>query len=459
MISKLALRNVGPLPDREYRFGRRINAFTGDNGLGKTFLLDLIWFAVSNEWPAHANPAMTCGSMARPSRPDIRATLDYVISSGNSTKGAVRRLEFDRESQKWKGRASIHEEAGCVIYSLSDGSFCIWDPVRNGRRQKDRQNYDPSLVVTPSEVWQGQQKFDRSNVGGTKTYYTIQGIISDWMLWQTNRDSREIQVLERLLGMISPDYMKIGIGDPQKISIEEARAMPTLRFPYGDVPINHASAAFRRILTLAYVLVWTYSEHVKASAFVGKKPTRHIVLLVDELDAHLHPKWQRMVMPALMDAVETMVDSFASGEGKPDLQIFTSTHSPLVMASLEDIFDARKDKWLDFDFYGNCREIRCEERPLERRGGADSWLKSDAFDLKSTRSRGAEQMLDEAARQLQTMLEQCDDVLKVNDAMTCTSHVRKLKDTYAKLARRLPPTDSFLSRFRLLCESRGWNVQ
>ena len=199
-------------------------------------------------------------------------------------------------------------------------------------------------------------------------------------------------------------------------------------------------------------------ESFRAGFYVCKKIFL-IEQLVDELDAHLHPKWQRMVMPALMDAVETMVDSFASGEGKPDLQIFTSTHSPLVMASLEDIFDARKDKWLDFDFYGNCREIRCEERPLERRGGADSWLKSDAFDLKSTRSRGAEQMLDEASRQLQTMLEQCDDVLKVNDAMTCTSHVRKLKDTYAKLARRLPPTDSFLSRFRLLCESRGWNVQ
>ena len=37
MISRLSLRNVGPLPDREYRFGRRINALTGDNGLGKTF--------------------------------------------------------------------------------------------------------------------------------------------------------------------------------------------------------------------------------------------------------------------------------------------------------------------------------------------------------------------------------------------------------------------------------------
>ena len=97
MISKLALRNVGPLPDREYRFGRRINALTGDNGLGKTFLLDLIWFAFSNEWPVFANPAMTAGNMARPARMDIKATLGYGICSGPKAKGTLCRLEFDRE--------------------------------------------------------------------------------------------------------------------------------------------------------------------------------------------------------------------------------------------------------------------------------------------------------------------------------------------------------------------------
>ena len=287
MISKLALKNVGPLPDREYRFGRRINALTGDNGLGKTFLLDLIWFAFSNEWPVFANPAMTTGNMARPARMDVKATLSYGICPGSKTNGTLCRLEFDRESQQWEGRGNNPKETGCVVYSLSDGSFCVWDPIRNGRKQRNRPNYDPSLVVTPHEVWQGQQKFDRSNVGGSKTYSTIQGIQADWMLWQTNPNSKELPVLKQLLEKISPDGMPIGIGEPQKVSLEEARVMPTLRFPYGDVPINLASAAFRRILTLAYILVWTYSEHVKASAFVGKKPTRRIVLLVDELDAHL----------------------------------------------------------------------------------------------------------------------------------------------------------------------------
>ena len=462
MISRLSLRNVGPLPDREYRFGRRINALTGDNGLGKTFLLDLIWFAFSNEWPVFANPAMTTGNMARPARVDVKASLGYGICSGPKAKGTLCRLEFDRESQRWKGRGNNPEEAGCVVYSLSDGSFCVWDPIRNGRRQKDRPNYDPSLVVTPYEVWQGQQKFDRSNVGGTKTYSTIQGNQSDWILWQTNPDSKELPVLKQLLEKISPDDMPIGIGEPQKVSLEEARVMPTLRFPYGDVPINLASAAFRRILTLAYILVWTYSEHVKASAFVGKKPTRRIVLLVDELDAHLHPKWQRMIMPALLSAIETMVDSFGAKNTlaeKPEVQIFTSTHSPLVMASLEDVFDAHTDKWFDFDFSGECREVCCEERPLERLGGAEDWLRSVAFDLTSTRSKGMEKMLNAAADQLQRMLEKCDEQIKMENELSGKSQKRELRKTYLKLVRNLSPTDSFLMRFRMLCESRGWNLR
>lgn len=462
MISKLALRNVGPLPDREYRFGRRINALTGDNGLGKTFLLDLIWFAFSNEWPVFANPAMTTGNMARPARMDVKATLSYGICPGSKTNGTLCRLEFDRESQQWEGRGNNPKETGCVVYSLSDGSFCVWDPIRNGRKQRNRPNYDPSLVVTPHEVWQGQQKFDRSNVGGSKTYSTIQGIQADWMLWQTNPNSKELPVLKQLLEKISPDGMPIGIGEPQKVSLEEARVMPTLRFPYGDVPINLASAAFRRILTLAYILVWTYSEHVKASAFVGKKPTRRIVLLVDELDAHLHPKWQRMIMPTLLSAIETMVDSFGANDKpaeKPEVQIFTSTHSPLVMASLEDVFDAHTDKWFDFDFSGECREVCCEERPLVRIGGAEDWLRSVAFDLTSTRSKGMEQMLNMAADKLQCVLEKCNEQIKVKGAVSDKSQERELRKIYSELAQRLSPTDSFLVRFRLLCESRGWNVQ
>ena len=45
------------------------------------------------------------------------------------------------------------------------------------------------------------------------------------------------------------------------------------------------------------------------------------ILLIDEIENHLHPTWQRRVIPALLDHF-------------PGLQIFATTHSPFVVAGL-----------------------------------------------------------------------------------------------------------------------------
>ena len=46
------------------------------------------------------------------------------------------------------------------------------------------------------------------------------------------------------------------------------------------------------------------------------------ILLIDEIENHLHPTWQRRVIPALLDHF-------------PGLQIFATTHSPFVIAGLK----------------------------------------------------------------------------------------------------------------------------
>ena len=48
-----------------------------------------------------------------------------------------------------------------------------------------------------------------------------------------------------------------------------------------------------------------------------------IILLLDEIDIHLHPKWQRRILPAVQKLL-------------PNAQIFASTHSPFVVGSVED---------------------------------------------------------------------------------------------------------------------------
>ena len=51
MITRLKLQHIGPAPELEVEeFGPRLNLITGDNGLGKTFLLDACWYALTRTW-------------------------------------------------------------------------------------------------------------------------------------------------------------------------------------------------------------------------------------------------------------------------------------------------------------------------------------------------------------------------------------------------------------------------
>ncbi len=50
MLESLKLKNVGPAPQLEIDFRGRLNFLAGDNGLGKTFLLDVAWWALTRTW-------------------------------------------------------------------------------------------------------------------------------------------------------------------------------------------------------------------------------------------------------------------------------------------------------------------------------------------------------------------------------------------------------------------------
>ena len=60
-------------------------------------------------------------------------------------------------------------------------------------------------------------------------------------------------------------------------------------------------------------------HHYKFERGWAQKPA---ILLIDEIENHLHPTWQRRVIPALL-------------EHFPGLQIFATTHSPFVVAGLK----------------------------------------------------------------------------------------------------------------------------
>ena len=431
MLEFLELSQVGPAERLEVAFSPRLNLFTGDNGLGKSFLLDVAWWALTRKWPAELNPRLATGLRARPTAGRSEGASIAFRFTGK-TAPLEYRSEYDRADQAWTGRPGRPAIPGLVLYALVDGGFALWDPARNYWRQKgdlDVQDRPAAYVFSPREVWDGLE---------TEQGAVCNGLIRDWATWQKEK-GEAFEELRNVLHSLSPsENERLEPGELTRVSLDDVRDMPTVRMPYGqDIPIVHASAGIRRIVALAYLLVWSWQEHVRASRLLQQETARQVIFIVDEIEAHLHPRWQRSILRSLMGTVEAL-----TGRSSMDVQILAATHSPLVLASVETLFDAEKDAWFDIDLVpgAGSATVAIERKPWVRRGDVGSWLTSEAFDLKSPRSIEAEEVLETAVRAL-------------SDG---SFDAGKARDLDAALRAVLGDTDPFWSRWRYVAEKRGW---
>lgn len=383
MIKSLNFHNVGVSKDMSVKFADRLTLITGDNGLGKSFLLDAAWWAVTRKWPAMVNPAVSGGQPARPLGPG-EASISYT-ASGKSRNKVDYTSKYDRKVGEWTGKPDRPLNAGLVLYAMVDGSFAIWDSARNywvTKGKADVQERIPAYVFDNRAVWYGL----KATAHGEKVL--CRGAYEDMLTWQLEK-GESWELMRAVLGTLSAPDERLEIGEPCIIAPDDARQYPTLATPYGPpVPLPFVSAAVRRIVALAYCLVWAWQSHRKAAALMGEAPAQSITFLVDEIESHLHPRWQRAIVPALMKVMDGLCTK------KTNVQLVLTTHSPLVMASCENIFDEARDAWIDFDLVK--KNVEITPRDFMACGTAGAWLQSEAFDLFTSRSLEAEEAYREA---------------------------------------------------------------
>jgi len=80
------------------------------------------------------------------------------------------------------------------------------------------------------------------------------------------------------------------------------------------------------------------------------------------------------------------------------MNIVAATHSPLVLASAEPLFDPDQDAWFDLDLSrdGQTGRVELNKRKFVRRGNVSKWLTSEAFDFKEPTSIEAEEAITKA---------------------------------------------------------------
>ena len=391
MLHRLHLKNVGPAPMLDMNLAPRLNLITGDNGLGKSFLLDVAWYCLTRRWPQEVNPGLSSGAMALPRDRKQDAKLTFTVD-GEQRQQSEYDCHFDLEDETWLGQAGRPVNPGLVLYAMADGAFALWDPARNAWKRKgniDAREKIKAHVFSNREVWRGMVN------AADKDDWLCNGLIRDWAKWQDGKNGEPFAQLKQVLDVLSPAPHRLEPGPLRRLrrGYGSVTDYPTIiGSDEAPVPVVHCSSGMRRILALAYLLVWAWQEHQQASELLAKPPSRQMIFLIDEVEAHLHPSWQRRVVKALMQVVNGL-------NSQMTVQLLLVTHSPLVMASVEPHFDEGKDRWWDLDWNPETRRVELTPQPFARLGDANSWLRSEAFDQKDTGSLEREQVLREA-RQL-----------------------------------------------------------
>lgn len=188
-------------------------------------------------------------------------------------------------------------------------NFAAYAPARSLRYLET-----PDLTKIPSNPFEGSLAFE-STVQNEAiqawllTLYSKRAIARE-RSQSTEPYTRSLRQFQRALDVI--------YGQVVHFEVEiEPRLQPRLRM--SGQSLNFSQLPDGVLNTVGWLADFMMRQD-SAKWDAGLRGRRPGVLMIDEIDAHLHPRWQRQILPALREAL-------------PDVQIIVTSHSPFVISS------------------------------------------------------------------------------------------------------------------------------
>jgi predicted ATP-binding protein involved in virulence len=332
-IQEISIKNFKGIRHETFSFRSRFTVFIGDNATGKTTILDALAVALGSFFlgldaissrPIRADEIRTVTVDGQP-RPQFPVSIEAKGMIDGQRHVAWSR-EIIRQKTTVKGARALSNIAARKL--------------EQSRRPKSERNNKE--VIFPLIAYHGTGRlwaeneeigYQKQAEGITKAYthcLSAKSSSRDFLSWYKTQDD-SIKKFGDPLDIIHLKALKAAvlklIPDKRWVDTEFDYKLNTLVGTYSDgrghnhrLAFNQLSDGLRNIIGIAADMAYRciqLNPHLGINAVVETPG----VVLIDEIDLHLHPIWQKSIIQDFKDAF-------------PNLQFIATTHSPFIVQSL-----------------------------------------------------------------------------------------------------------------------------
>lgn len=327
-LNSLKLTNFRGIPDLELEFSDQVNVLLGANGAGKTAILECAAIMLSR----------LIGRI-RSTRGTGRFFTDYDVSNGKNEAQNEVDVAFEGAVYKWsvtKTRTGKRRQTITGLAGLKD----LVDLVHSRLEEDDsaslpvavyypvnRAVLDIPLRIRNRHPFDQLAAYDQALSGDRRDFRTF----FEWF-----RDREDLENEQRLEDQSS--LFSLGnhlLRDWQLTAVRLAieKFLPgftNLRVKRNPLRMEVLKSRESLIVNqlsdgekCALAMVGDLARRMAIANPAEKEPLQgNGIVLIDEVDLHLHPSWQRRVVTALQDTF-------------PNCQFIVSTHSPQVVSHVK----------------------------------------------------------------------------------------------------------------------------
>lgn len=292
-IESLVVDGIGGIRHLELPFGDGLNIICGANGIGKTTILDIIADAFSS----NISSKLKRNALSEVGKYNIKLSLEENEN----------RIIKDKEEEVKNFQPNADEyRSGWQEYSKAFLYFGIDRTIKYSKLNAIESDPDRKTYIT------GQMSTKGIEANDIKNWFVNRYLFVD------KKDSLNQEQIENY--RLAEKAFSI-LDDTVIFKTVVARTYDImLNTPKGDIYFEYLSSGYKSCIYIIFGIIKeieyrTSEKSIQANLFDG-------IVLIDEVDLHLHPIWQAKLVKALKIIF-------------PNVQFILTTHSPSILQTLE----------------------------------------------------------------------------------------------------------------------------